>query len=447
MNIKKILVVDDEKLLRLFLKDVLERLKKEVVVAKNGQEAIHLLGREKFDLIFTDMQMGKVSGLDVLKEARKQSPQAIGIIMTAYGTIEEAVISTKQGAFHYLIKPFSYEAIESVLQKAEEHKFLVEENKFLRKQALLKSETRDFIFQSKVMKKICQDIEKIANSSASVFITGESGTGKERIAEKIHTLSPRKNKSFIKVNCAAIPDTLLESEFFGHEKGAFTGALSTREGRFELANNGTLLLDEVTEIPLSLQPKLLRAIQEQEFERIGNNTPIKVDIRFVATSNRNMQDAIENGIFRKDLFYRLNVVPIHLPSLRERKEDILALCEYFLEKFSLENHKKMKTLTKEATNSLINYLWPGNVRELANMMERIVVLDRSDRIEKKDLVLESMEQKNFYKPKSLKEVEAKHILKTLRLLDYNRKKTAEVLGITTKTLRNKLKEFNSESEK
>jgi len=447
MNIKKILVVDDEKLLRLFLRDVLVRLNKEVVIAKNGQQAIQLLSREKFDLIFTDMQMGKISGLDVLKEARQQSPQAIGIIMTAYGTIEEAVNSTKQGAFHYLIKPFSYEAIESVLQKAEEHKFLVEENKFLRKQALLKSEARDFIFESKVMKKICQDIEKIANSSASVFITGESGTGKERIAEKIHTLSPRKNKSFIKVNCAAIPETLLESEFFGHEKGAFTGAISTREGRFELANNGTLLLDEVTEIPLSLQPKLLRAIQEKEFERIGNNTPIKVDIRFIATSNRNMQDSIESGIFRKDLFYRLNVVPIHLPSLKERKEDILALCEYFLEKFSFENHKKMKTLTKEATNALLNYLWPGNVRELANLMERIVVLDRSDKIEKKDLVLESMERKTFYKPKSLKEVEAKHILKTLRLLDYNRKKTAEVLGITTKTLRNKLKEFNSESEK
>jgi len=447
MRIKKVLVVDDEKLLRMLLEEMLTRLGKEVVVAKNGQEAVDILQVEKFDAIFTDMKMGKTSGLQVLEEAKKKDPKALVIIATAFGTVEEAVTATKRGAFHYLIKPFSFDAIESILQKAEEHMFLVEENSYLRKEALLQKSSSDFIFESPAMKQIIKDIEKISKSSASVFITGESGTGKEKIAEKIHELSPRKGKPFVKVNCAAIPDTLLESEFFGHEKGAFTGALARREGRFELANKGSLLLDEVTEIPLSLQPKLLRAIQEQEFERVGSNKPTKVDIRFIATSNRNMEEAVNKNIFRKDLFYRLNVVPIHLPPLRERKEDIMALAIYFLEKYSLENNKKVKTFTKEAANALLEYQFPGNVRQLANMMERIVVLDRSDSITKRDLSLEPSTIKTSVKGRSLKEVEAKHILKTLEQQNHNKKKTAERLGITTRTLRNKLHELNKESER
>lgn len=443
MRMKKILVVDDEKLLRNLLEEILLRMGKEVMVAKNGQEAISLLQTEKFDLVFTDMKMPKKSGMDVLEETKKKNPEALVIIVTAFGTVEDAVNATKKGAFHYLIKPFSFDAIESVVQKAEEHKFLIEENTYLRKEVAFKTSSSEFIFQSEVMKNILKDLEKIAKSNASVFITGPSGTGKELIAEKIHALSNRSKKPFIKVNCAAIPDTLLESEFFGHEKGAFTGALTKREGRFELADKGTLLLDEVTEIPLSLQSKLLRAIQEQEFERVGGTDSIRVNVRFIATSNRKMEEAIEKNLFREDLFYRLNVVPIELPPLNERQEDILALAHYFLEKFSLENHKKIKTFQKEAIEALKNYTFPGNVRELANMMERIVVLDRSDRVEKQDLFLHS-EIKSFSKPKTLKELEAKHILKTLRLQNFNKQKTADMLGITTRTLRNKLKELDRE---
>lgn len=437
--IEKVLVVDDEPLMLRFISDVLRRQGKEVVSAENGADAIRLLGTEPFDLVITDMKMPLKNGLDVLKAARDLYPSILVILATAHGTIEAAVEAMKLGAFNYLIKPFSPEALEGVLEKAEEHLRLVKENKFYREDG----KRPHLVAQSPAMKRILQDLEKIAKAQASIFITGESGTGKEVIASAIHELSARSQYPFIKVNCAAIPETLLESEFFGHERGSFTGAHMRKTGRFELADRGTLLLDEVTEIPLGLQPKLLRAIQEQEFERVGGMKPIKVNLRFLATSNRNMQEAIETKIFREDLFYRLNVVPIQIPPLRERREDILLLAHHFLERFCKENHKPLKKFTEKAEKKLLDYPWPGNVRELANIIERTVVLDFDPVIDSEHLYVDSsvMAPKAIKKGITLHEMEKQLILETLEANHQNRTRTADILGISVRTLRNKLHEY------
>lgn len=443
--IDKILVADDEPLMRSFLAETLRRQGKEVSLAENGRIAIQKLQEESFDLVLTDIKMPEKSGLDVLQAVKSLQFPCLVVLMTAHGTIESAVEAMKLGSFHYLIKPFSPESLEGILQKGEEHLQLMKENRFLREEKY-----SPLIANSPSMKKILQDLEKIAKSQASVFITGESGTGKEVIANAIHRASLRKGAPFIKVNCAAIPEALIESEFFGHEKGSFTGAHVRKTGRFELADKGTLLLDEVTEIPLTLQPKLLRAIQEQEFERVGGTKALKVNIRFLATSNRNMSEAIENKIFREDLYYRLNVVPIHIPSLRERPEDIIPLAHYFLEKFCLENHKPLKTLHDRAIQKLLQYGWPGNVRELANIIERTVVLDFAPLIDAEHLYLNSSEAKE--PPCSLKgtslpigislpALEKQLILETLRTYHHNRTKTAAILKISVRTLRNKLHEY------
>lgn len=438
--IEKVLVADDEPLMLRFITDLLKRLGKEVVSAANGAEAIRHLETEPFDLVITDMKMPLKNGLDVLKAAKEHYPSILVILATAHGTIESAVEAMKLGAFNYLIKPFSPEALEGVLEKGEEHLRLIKENKFYREDA----KHPHLVAHSPAMKRILQDLDKIAKSQASIFITGESGTGKEVIAGAIHELSSRAQYPFIKVNCAAIPETLLESEFFGHERGSFTGAHVRKTGRFELADKGTLLLDEVTEIPLVLQPKLLRAIQEQEFERVGGTRPIKVNLRFLATSNRNMQEAIESKVFREDLFYRLNVVPIQIPALRNRREDILPLAHFFLERFCKENHKQLKTFTEQATKKLLDYPWPGNVRELANIIERTVVLDFAPVIDAEHLYLDSSvtaAPKELKKGMTLHEMEKELILETLESNHQNRTKTASILGISVRTLRNKLHEY------
>ncbi len=301
------------------------------------------------------------------------------------------------------------------------------------------------IAESPAMKRILRDLEKIAQSNASVFISGESGTGKEVIAAAIHHLSQRASAPFVKVNCAAIPESLVEAEFFGHEKGSFTGAMTRKPGRFELADGGTLLLDEVTELPILLQPKLLRAIQEQEFERIGGTRSLKVNLRFLATSNRNVQEAIESKIFREDLYYRLNVFSILLPPLRERKEDVLPLAQFFLKKMCEYNRKPLKTLSERATQKLLKYSWPGNVRELANLIERTVVLDFDPLIDAEHLYLDE-ERKiapSAHIGMTLHELEKQWILDTLDAYHQNRTKTAEILGISVRTLRNKLHEYGT----
>lgn len=444
MALEKILVVDDEKLIRQFVAETLKRQGKEVAIAENGEIAIQKLEAESFDLIISDVKMPIKDGIEVLKKAKALHPNALVILATAFGSVESAVEAMRLGAFHYLIKPFSPEALEAILEKAEEHTRLLKENRFYREE----KKYSHLIAQSPAMKKILSDLEKIAKSQASVFITGESGTGKEVIAGAIHELSLRSSYPFIKVNCAAIPETLVESEFFGHERGSFTGAHVRKTGRFELADKGTLLLDEVTEIPLSLQPKLLRAIQEQEFERVGGTKPIRVQLRFIATSNRNMQEAIETKIFREDLFYRLNVIPIHIPPLRQRPEDILPLARSFLDRFCAENHKPKKELSERAQQKMLHYSWPGNVRELANIIERTVVLDFDPLIDAEHLYITPVTpkpEKSFPSGITLHEMEKKLILETLEAQCRNRTKTASLLGISVRTLRNKLHEYGAES--
>ena len=374
MSIEKILVVDDEPLMRSFLEEGLKRKGYIIELAEDGREAFSKLLKNSFDLVITDMKMPDVSGLDVVRKTRELNPAAATLVMTAHGTIENAVEAMQLGAFHYILKPFAFDALNALIKKAEEHQQLVAENVYLREQ-LDERCKHTIIAESPVMKKILEESAKIAKSNASVFIQGESGTGKEVIAAAIHSHSLRSQNPYIRVNCAAVPETLIESEFFGHEKGAFTGANNKKMGRFELANKGTLLLDEVTEIPLNLQPKLLRAIQEHEFERVGGTRPVNVDIRIISTSNRNLEEALGQKILREDLYYRLNVVPLKLPPLRERKEDILPLAHYFLEKFAQENRKQPFKLSKKAEKKLLDYDFPGNIRELANMMERIIVLE------------------------------------------------------------------------
>lgn len=389
MTIEKILVVDDELLVRNFLAETLRRKSFEVMTAESGTKAINLLKDSAFDMVITDMKLPDLTGIDILKKAKELSPNTVVVIITAFGSIENAVEAMRLGAFNYLIKPFSPDTIEAVIEKAREHLSLVHENQYLKQQLFTGSGSASLsvISESPAMKRIFEQAAQVAKSNASVFIHGESGTGKEVVAQAIHSHSLRANHPFIKVNCAAVPESLIESEFFGHEKGSFTGANARRLGRFELANGGTLLLDEITETPASLQAKLLRVTQEQEFERVGGTKSIKVDVRLISTSNRDMKEAIANKMIREDLYYRLDVVPLHIPPLRERKEDIIPLCEYFLEKIATENHRKKKKLTAEAKKKLLAYAWPGNVRELSNVIERAVVLDDSPQVSPDNILI------------------------------------------------------------
>jgi two-component system, NtrC family, response regulator AtoC len=469
MAIEKILIVDDEMIVRNFLAETLRRKNMDVTTAENGHKAISLLKDTTFDMIITDMKMPDVTGIDVLRKAKELSPSTIVVVITAFGSIENAVEAMRLGAFNYLIKPFSPDTIEAVIEKAGEHLSLVEENQYLRQQ-LIPGDSRSLqkvIGESPAMKQILNEVSQVAKSNASIFIHGESGTGKEVIAHAIHHNSLRANRPFIKVNCAAVPETLIESEFFGHEKGSFTGANVRRLGRFEIANGGTLLLDEITEIPLPLQAKLLRVIQEQEFERVGGTKPVKVDVRLISTSNRDVKEAISQKMIREDLYYRLNVVPIYLPPLRDRPEDILPLADYFVEKMCLENHRTRKVLTPEARKKLLAYSWPGNVRELANIIERAVVMDMGSQVSEEHLYIdttthlstksENLEKSSSNSPKStpeaistsqlpigitLQELEKRLIIETLQAQRNNRTKTAEVLGISVRTLRNKIQAYN-----
>lgn len=461
MSIEKILIVDDELLIRNFLAETLRRKHFEVMTAESGSIALKLIEDHVFDLVITDMKMPDMSGLEVLKKVKEISPGSMVVIITAFGSIQNAVEAMRFGAFNYLVKPFSPDTIEAMLEKAKEHVSLVEENSYLRQQVSSggpRSPSR-IVYESPVMKKIMEDVLRIAKSNASVFISGESGTGKEVVAHAIHYNSLRAQRPFVRVNCAAIPDTLIESEFFGHEKGAFTGANTKRIGRFELANGGSLLLDEISEIPSSLQSKLLRVVQEQEFERVGGTKLVKVDVRLISTSNQDMKKAVAEKTFREDLYYRLNVVPVYLPPLRERQEDIIPLAEYFLEKFCIENHKPKKQLNPNAKKKLLSYHWPGNIRELANIVERTVVMDFDKNIEPEHLLIEAIPAKKTA-PESLQEgsrkdlpvgitleaLEKQFIEQTLCAQNQNRTKTAEVLGISIRTLRNKLQEYRMAGE-
>lgn len=447
MAISRILIVDDELLIREFLCETLRRKRYDVHTADNVKAGFAMLKEQQFDLVITDMKMPDGTGMDILRRVKELAPETLVVIVTAFGSIENAVDAMRLGAFNYLIKPFSPDTMEAVIEKAESHLALLEENQYLRNE-LSGQRARSnmaLVATSPVMLGILQTVQRVAKSNASVFVTGESGTGKEVIAHAIHHYSGRSERPYVRVNCAAIPDTLVESEFFGHEKGAFTGAMLRKMGRFELAHQGTLLLDEITEIPIALQAKLLRAIQEREFERVGGTKLIQVDVRIVATSNRNMQEAIREKIFREDLYYRLNVVPVHLPPLRDRAEDIVPIAEHFVQSFCIENHKKGKSLSDAAKKQLLAYDWPGNIRELANVIERAVVMDYDSVIDAEHLYVGAPQAKaqesSIDVGISLAEAEKRLILRTLESQKHNRQNTADALGISIRTLRNKLNEY------
>jgi DNA-binding NtrC family response regulator len=448
---KKVLVVDDESLMRDFLKEALGRSDYSVDSASTGEEALEKIKDKDYDIILSDIRMPNMSGMELLKATKEYLPDAKVVMMTAYGTVENAVEAMKLGAFDYVMKPFSADEIELVLRRAFEHKRLILENRLLRSELAGKYRFENIVGKSPQMQKIFELVEVVADTKATVLITGESGTGKELIATAIHYNSSRKDGPFIRINCAAFPEGLVESELFGHEKGAFTGAIRKSRGRFELADGGTLLLDEVSEISPALQAKLLRVLQEREFERVGSGETIQVDVRIISTSNKNLKEQIEKGKFREDLFYRLNVIPMHIAPLRERKEDIPALAEHFLNKYNLENKRSIEGISQKVYDLFMEYPWPGNVRELENFIERAVVTSKGRILIPSDFPKELAFGKTLTPEAievgcSIYEAEKRLILKTIESQGGNRTKAAEILGISTRTLRNKLQEYGLKEE-
>jgi len=448
MERQKILIVEDDQLLNEFLVETLNRQPYDIDSTENAETAINKIKQNPYDLVITDIKLPDKDGMEVLNTTKSISNDVGVIVMTAFGTVENAVEAMKIGAFDYLTKPFSADRIEMIIKKYFDYNEIVNENKILRSQLGKMYGIENIIGQSKKMKHVFEIIQMVADSKSTVLIQGPSGTGKELVAKAIYYNSSRRNKPFIKTNCAALPDGLVESELFGHEKGAFTGAIKRTKGRFELADEGTLLLDEISEMSPHLQAKLLRVLQEKSFEKIGNPESVEVDVRVIATTNRDLKEAVEKGEFREDLFYRLNVVPIQLPALKERKEDIPFLVEHFIKKTAEENNKSTKTISEEAIRMLMNYDWPGNVRELENAIERSVVICQEDEIQPQHFLTFYDFQMNQDVPdqwngeiKNLSKMEKKMILQVLRENNGNRTHSAEELGISVRTLRNKIKEY------
>jgi two-component system response regulator PilR (NtrC family) len=374
----KILVVDDEQSMRDFLSIMLKKEGYEVVVAESGAKAVKAVQAEIFDIVISDMKMAGMNGIDVLKTVKEASPETVVIMITAYATAETAVEAMKQGAYDYITKPFKVDEIKLIIQKAFEKRHLRTENLLLKREVGSRHGFENFIGISEVMQKIFVLIRQVAETNSTVLITGESGTGKELVARAVHYCSSRKDKPLVTVNCGALPETLLESELFGYMKGAFTGAAGNKQGLFEAAHNGTIFLDEISATSPALQIKLLRVLQEREFMRLGGTAEIKVDTRVIAASNKDLLSEVAKGTFRQDLYYRLNVIPIHLPVLQDRKEDIPLLIDFFLGKFT--GSKKRKAISPDALQMLMQYHWPGNVRELENTIERLAILTDGDAI-------------------------------------------------------------------
>jgi two-component system NtrC family response regulator len=448
-----ILIVDDEKNYLVVLEALLGPEGYEILTADNARDAIRLIRDSDLDLLITDMKMPGTSGMQLLEESKKIKADLPVIMMTAYGTIEMAVEAMKKRAYDYITKPFQNEELKLTVKKALENYRLIKENRLLSEALSDRYKYGKIIGKSKPMQEIYEMISKVARSKASVMITGPSGTGKELIAKAIHYGSARKDRPFISVNCGALTETLLESELFGHEKGAFTGAVSMRKGRFELADGGTLFLDEVGDMPPSLQVKLLRVLQEMEFERVGGTKTIRVDVRVLSASNRNIKEVVAEGGFREDLFYRLNVINIEVPSLRERTEDIRLLVNHFIEKYRQDRGKEEIELSPEAWKILYGYTWPGNVRELENIIERAVVLKADRLIGPDDLPAELSEKGkeveverfiplNAPLQKTLEEIEEKLIRRALEQCDNVQSHAAEMLGITKSLIQHKMKKYN-----
>ena len=439
----QILVVDDEQQMQLAMEAVLARLGHAVFKCSNGEEALELLERAKIDMVISDMRMPVMTGGELLAKMHESYPRVPVVMITAYGTITQAVEAMKNGAFDFITKPFSAEDLESVVTRAlnpARRSLPAEKEAAKSKQPSLAIVTGDSLF-----KRVLELATSVSASSASVLIQGESGTGKELLAKLIHTSSGRTGP-FVAVNCAALPENLLESELFGHEKGSFTGAIATKIGKFELANNGTILLDEISEMDPLLQAKLLRVLQEREVDRVGAQKPISVDVRVVATTNRDLSKQVQSGQFREDLYYRLNVIPLYVPPLRDRKGDVKLLLEYFVRKFAVE---KRKTLSPTLIERLSDYPWPGNVRELQNACERAVLLSTGEVLDAEQFLLGALRQTTgedsddlrLHSGLSVAEAEKRLIFETLRVTGNNKTKAAELLGISIRTLRNKLNEY------
>jgi two-component system response regulator AtoC len=450
----KILVVDDELNMRLVLKTLLSKEGYEVVTASDGLEALKVLKNDDVKVIVTDLKMPKLDGMGLLDRIIREYPSTPVIIITAHGTIATAVDALKKGAFDYITKPFEQDELKSIIHKAVKTRRLNEDELLLSPDEV---DRQGIVGSSEAMQRIYDDIKKVAGTTTTVLITGETGTGKELIANAIHRNSPRKNNPFIKINCAAIAENLMESELFGYEKGAFTGAASTKSGRFELADKGTLFLDEIGELPREMQVKLLSVIQDQAFERVGGLRTIKVDVRLIAATNRNLLQDVKDGLFREDLYYRLNVFHTHVPPLRERKEDILSLTDYFMEKFNKKLDRTVMQVDSRVKEIFGCYGWPGNIRELENLMERLVVMAGGDTIEFEDIPAElklAVLAPQVSRPDALEkpfkdvmkshmeEVEKQAIIQCLEECGGNVTKAAQRLGLSRKGLQLKMIKYN-----
>jgi len=447
----RILIVDDNVSLRESLAAVFLAEGFIVDQAEDGGLAIEKLGQNNYDVVITDIKMPKIGGIDVLKEAKKLNPSTVVVMMTGYGTVESAVEAMKFGAYDYLQKPFSIKEMQLRVVNGLKMRHYEHELTYLRGERNIIYHFDNFIGESPSIKKVFATLKKVSRSNASIMITGETGTGKELVAGAIHYSSQRSKNSFVKVNCAALHDNLLESELFGHEKGAYTGAVKQRIGRFEQAHRGTLFLDEIGDMSLSTQAKVLRVIQEKEFERLGGGRTIKVDVRIISATNKELPLEVQNKAFREDLYFRLNVITIKIPALRERKEDIPLLADYFLKKFAGDLKKSVRLISPGAMSLLKRYQWPGNVRELENCLERAVLMCEGSEIKREELsFMEDMEAVNGDAPAVkippsgilLKDMEKSLVVETLKMCNWIQKDAAEMLGISKRVMNYKVKQYN-----
>lgn len=453
-----VLIMEDKESMAKMLKDTLEAEGYRVISARDGIEGIRHLKESRIDLVLTDLKLPGKDGIEVLRASREENQLIPVIVMTAYGSVETAVTAMKEGAFDFITKPFDVDHLLMLIKRALETQRLLTENILLKEEFASKIGFPRIIGKSQKITDVAQMVQKVAPTKTTVLLLGESGTGKELFARAIHNLSNRRHFPFVPINCAAIPRELLESELFGHEKGSFTGAEAKKLGKFELADKGTIFLDEVGDMDLALQSKLLRAIEEGEVERVGGVKAIKVDVRIVAASNKDLERAVEDKNFREDLFYRLNVFPIKIPLLKERKEDIPLLAEYFINKYCLEIKTPLKSISKEALDILMNYHWKGNVRELENTIERAIILCDGDTITPEHIILSKRPEPDSIKwsftlegtledvaKEALKKAETERIVKALKETKGNKSRAAEILKVSYKTLLTKIKEYGIEA--
>lgn len=447
----KIIVVDDDESIRISLKQVLAKEGHVVTVAENGLLALEQLKKYQFDLAFVDLKMPGIDGMSLLKEIRNHDPRIDVVIVTGFATVETAVEAMKYGAYDYIQKPFSIETIRQVLKKNVEKRSILQTGEVKQLKFDRNGQIETIIGESPRMLEIYDLVQKVAPTDSTVLITGETGTGKELIAKAIHFNSLRKTKPFLTVDCSSLVETLFESELFGHVKGSFTGAVATKHGSFELANGGTFFFDEIGNISLNIQSKILRVIQEKEIRRVGATDTIKVDVRVIAATNKDLRQAVEDGTFREDLFYRISVIPVHLPLLRDRKEDIMPLANHFLAKYNQRRKRALKGFHSSVKEAFLNYAWHGNVRELENVIERSVVIEDHDEITLSSLPSHlrgetaQFDDASSYEILSLEQLEKGHIIKALKSTDWNRSKTARLLGIDRKTLYDKIRRYQIES--